>query len=387
MKRLFLLPVPFFAAAGCATGLAGGKILPKVERDEFSTVYLARKAGFIGSGQATTIEFNGEKLLYLNQGHCVTFKIPAGKNKLSAVIYGGWLPVPGPNRRLIEFESQKGESYFFTTDVHMGISTIDFDRVSVQRWLEIAQPCVLNDLNAQKEVNKPIAEGTDPPIIQKGIYDTGQVDKEAEKKFGPGSLEIQSKVQGARVFIDGQSMGEVPLRVSNLTPGPHEVQVVREDFEWKQRIQVESNQKKVIEANLKRPGLDENYLMDRVFYFENCAFSWDKFNYLIRFQKQGRLEGAEGSGSFAGISKDSLDLRRLDGRWFWDQDKIIIEFKMLRGFRPRRVMKVEVDIGPDRKDLFPTRCESSTEYRSAGGGMFIGEGKRDIVNCQMRELR
>ncbi len=182
MKRLFVLPVLFFMAAGCATGLAGGKVLPRVDGDEFSTIYLARKSGFIGSGQATTVEFNGEKLLYLNQGDCVTFKIPVGKNKLSAVIYGGWLPVPGPNRRIIEFESMKGKGYYFTTDVHMGISTIDFDRVSVQRWLEIALPCVLKDLNEGKDVNKPVAEGTDPPIIQKGIYDTGEADKDAEKK-------------------------------------------------------------------------------------------------------------------------------------------------------------------------------------------------------------
>lgn len=206
-----------------------------------------------------------------------------------------------------------------------------------------------------------------------------------------GALEINAKVQGAQVFVDGQNKGEVPLTVSNLSPGLYEVQVVKEGYgEWKQRIQVEPNQKKVIEANLKRPRLDEDYLVDKVFYFENCAFGWDKFNYLIRFQEQGRLEGAERSGSFAGISKDSLDLGSLNGRWFSDKDKIIIEFKGLEGFPPRRVMKVEVDIRRGQNDVFPTKCESSTEYkhnRLQGSTPMSWDGKTDIVNCQMREVR
>ncbi len=207
-----------------------------------------------------------------------------------------------------------------------------------------------------------------------------------------GSLEIKSRLQGAQVFIDGQNMGEVPLRVSNLTPGSHEVRLVKKDYdEWKQSVLIQPSEKKVIEANLKRLGLDEDYLVGKVFYFENCAFSSDKFNYLIRFQKKGRLEGTERFGIFGG-AKSSLDLSRLDGRWFSDQDKIIIEFNMLRGFSLRRVMKVEVDMGRDRKDVFPTKCESSTEYRYGGAGTIMGqkvlmEGKTDIVNCEMREMR
>jgi hypothetical protein len=206
---------------------------------------------------------------------------------------------------------------------------------------------------------------------------------------GTASLEINAKVRGAQVLLDGQNMGEAPVRVFNISAGAHEIQVAKKGYEeYKLRIQVQANEKKVVEANLKRLILDEDYLTDKVFYFENCSFGWDKFNYLIRFQKKGRLEGAPRSGSLSGVSKNSLDLGSLNGKWWLEKDKIIIDFQILRGFSPRRVMKVEVDVGPDREDVFPTKCETSTEYRLAGRGQSqVWDGLTEIVNCQMKELR
>jgi len=206
---------------------------------------------------------------------------------------------------------------------------------------------------------------------------------------GTASLEINSKVRGAQVLLNGQNMGEAPVRVFNINSGSHEILVSKKGYgEHKERIQIQPNEKRVIEANLKRMMLDEDYLVDKVFFFENCAFGFDKFNYLIRFQKQGRLEGAPTSGGFAKITKDSLDLSSLNGRWVLDKNKIIIEFQMLKGFSQRRVMKVEVDVGADRDDLFPTRCETSTEYRLSGGGQSqVWDGRTDSMNCQMREVR
>jgi hypothetical protein len=206
---------------------------------------------------------------------------------------------------------------------------------------------------------------------------------------GTASLEINTKVRGAQVLLNGQNMGEAPVRVFNLNSGSHEIQVSKKGYgDHKERIQIQPNERKVIEANLKRLMLDEDYLVDKVFYFENCSFGWDKFNYVIRFQKQGRLEGAPRSGSVAKLSKDSLDLGSLNGRWVLDKNKMIIDFQMLRGISQRRVMKVEVDLGPDREDVFPTKCETSTEYRLAGRGQSqTWDGLTEIVNCQMRELR
>ena len=113
MKRLALLSLSVLLLSGCVTGLAGSKNLPAITGDNFANIYFMRKPGFIGGGQAATIELNSEKLFYLNQGHCAHFAIPAGKAKLSAVIYGGWLPVPGPNRRrIIDFEAVKGKVTF-----------------------------------------------------------------------------------------------------------------------------------------------------------------------------------------------------------------------------------------------------------------------------------
>ena len=207
---------------------------------------------------------------------------------------------------------------------------------------------------------------------------------------GTASLEINSKVPGAQVVLNGQSMGETPVRVFNLNSGSHEILVSKKGYgEHKERVQIQPNEKRVILANLKRLMLEEDYLVDKVFYFENCSFGWNKFNYVIRFLKQGRLEGAPRSGSFSGISKSSLDLGSLNGRWTLDKNKIIIDFQMLRGISQRRVMKVEVDLGPDRDDVFPTKCESSTEYRLAGSAQQsqTWDGRTEIVNCQMREVR
>jgi hypothetical protein len=158
--------------------------------------------------------------------------------------------------------------------------------------------------------------------------------------------------------------------------------------EYKDRVQIQPNERKVIEANLKMLMLEEDYLVNKVFYFENCSFGWDKFNYLIRFQKQGRLEGAPRSGNVARISKDSLDLGSLSGTWVLDKNKIIIDFQKLKGVLPRRLMKVEVVVDPDRDDFFPTRCETSTEYKLAGTGQSMTwDGRTEIVDCQMKELR
>jgi hypothetical protein len=129
------------------------------------------------------------------------------------------------------------------------------------------------------------------------------------------------------------------------------------------KIQIQPSEKKVIEANLKRPGLDEDYLIAKIFYFDNCAFGYDKFNHFIRFQRGGRLEGAWRSrGGPAAVSKSSIDFSSLNRKWVIDKNQIIIDFQMLKGFPQRRVMKVEVDIGPDRKDVFPAKCESSTGF-------------------------
>ena len=208
---------------------------------------------------------------------------------------------------------------------------------------------------------------------------------------GSASLEINSKVRGAQVLLNGQNMGEAPVRVFNINPGPHEIQVSRKGYEdFRQRVQVQPNEKKVLEANLKRLMLEEDYLIDKIFYFDNCAFGFDKFNHFIRFQKGGRLEGAMRSrGSPAGVSKASIDFSSLNGRWSIERNKIIIDFQMLKGVPPRRVMKIEVDVGPEQDEVFPARSESSTEYRMFTGQSQsqIWDGRTDVVNCQMREFR
>jgi len=132
--------------------------------------------------------------------------------------------------------------------------------------------------------------------------------------------------------------------------------------------------------------LDENYLVDKIFYFEDCVFGRDKFNHFIRFQRGGRLEGApRPSGGVAAVSKGAIDFKPLDGQWVIAKDKIIIDFVSLLGISSRDIMKIEVEIGPDRKDFFPARSESSSDYLFPG---YQWDRKTtEVFDCRMRELR
>ena len=101
---------------------------------------------------------------------------------------------------------------------------------------------------------------------------------------------------------------------------------------------------------------------------------------IISYAVNGKqyIAAATGHGTYVGRAVQSLN-----------KDKIIIDFQMLRGISQRRLMKVEIDVGPDREDAFPAKCETSTEYRQAGaaGQSQIWDGTTETVNCQMKEVR
>ncbi|MEW5854285.1 MAG: PEGA domain-containing protein [Myxococcota bacterium] len=78
----------------------------------------------------------------------------------------------------------------------------------------------------------PVAQPTPPPQAQPAPAPTpGPAPTElppASPSAGVGALEIHSDVPGADVLVDGQPAGKTPVRVDNLTAGPHRVQVTRE---------------------------------------------------------------------------------------------------------------------------------------------------------------
>jgi hypothetical protein len=143
-KMVFWVFAGILFLGGCATGMIEGKKLPQVG-DDYAAVFIMRKPTFIGGGNATTIKYNGESLLYLNAGKCVTFNIPTGKTILSGMNVGGWL-IPYPYEKKVEFNAVKGESYYFLADTHMGATINDFDQLTKEQWEKASTKCEWFDL-------------------------------------------------------------------------------------------------------------------------------------------------------------------------------------------------------------------------------------------------
>ncbi|MCX5914278.1 MAG: PEGA domain-containing protein [Deltaproteobacteria bacterium] len=176
-----------------------------------------------------------------------------------------------------------------------------------------------------------------------------------------GTLEIRAKVQGAQVLIGGQNMGEIPLRVSNLAPGSHEVQVVKKGYEvWKQQVLIQPNEKKVIEVVLNRSPEGEEYFFDKIFYFDNCSFGRDKFEYWVKFRRGGILEGTPRMGAnYEKPPREPGRFKPLDSRWLVEKNRIIIDFKILRGIDTRKVLRIEIQLDNIREGIFACVAESS----------------------------
>ncbi len=127
----------FFAAilflSECAPGIVGR--IPKVD-DNFATVYIARKAGAIGCGNAFLIQLNDQDFVRLACGMKTNFKIAVGeKIKISSVSS----TVPDD----FYLEPAKGEIYYFGMDCNFGACW--FDKIRKDRYERIAETCS-NDL-------------------------------------------------------------------------------------------------------------------------------------------------------------------------------------------------------------------------------------------------
>jgi len=199
-----------------------------------------------------------------------------------------------------------------------------------------------------------------------------------------GSLEIKTKVQGAQVFVDGQSMGEAPLRVSNLAPGSHEVQVVKKGYEeWKQRIQIQPSEKKGLEVALKRSAVGEDYLVDRIFYFENCYIGQNKLEYFVKFHQGGVIEGVpRGKDNFEKPSRMPKNFEILNGKWRMEKTMVFIDFNTIRGMPQRRVMKMQIDLEKYESEMFPVMVEYSTDW----GRPRDWDGTFERRSCKMKEF-
>ena len=202
-----------------------------------------------------------------------------------------------------------------------------------------------------------------------------------------GSLEIQSRIQGAQVFIDGQNVGEVPVRISNLTPGSHEVQVIKKDYgEWKQGILIQPNENKVIEVVevvLVRPSGGEEDLLGKIFLLDNCRFAKDKFEYWIKFRQGGILEGSPRTGSNYGTPpREQASFKRLAGRWVMEKKRVKIDLDSVRGISTRKVLRIEIQLDNAREGIFESVAESSKPVSYAP---FFSPTETEKYSCFMKE--
>jgi hypothetical protein len=155
-----------------------------------------------------------------------------------------------------------------------------FDTQNARSENAISEFCRTEDeliILVQQAIRKLLGVQADPPPSP-----AAAVDKMPPPSKSPSSapvfLEIKTKVKGAEVLVDGQNMGVVPLRISGLSPGPHELQVVKKGYEdWKQQILIQPDEKKVVEVSLKPSKQSEDSLLNRIFYLENCFFGREEF--------------------------------------------------------------------------------------------------------------
>jgi hypothetical protein len=273
-----------------------------------------------------------------------------------------------------------------TYSVSLGL----FDTQNARSENAISEFCRTEDeliILVQQAIRKLLGVQVDPPPSPAAAVDKMPPPSKSSSS-APVFLEIKTKVKGAEVLVDGQNMGEVPLRISGLSPGPHEVQVVRKGYEdWKQQILIQPNEKKVVEVSLKPSKQSEDSLLDRIFYLENCFFGRDKFDYFIRFRPGGILEGAPRTGRAAGTSKpESISFKPLDAKWTTGKSRVIIHFNSILGMATRRVWKMEIELDNQEDGGYHAASESSTEYKMGLASLQGWDGSTVKYPCQMKEL-
>ncbi len=244
---------------------------------------------------------------------------------------------------------------------------------SEDELIELVQQTVRKLLGTQVETSSlPSIASDKSPLIPTALA------------IASGSLEIKTRVQGAQVFVDGQNMGEVPISISNLTSGTHEVRVVKKGHEdWKQSVQIQPNEKKVVEVVLKILSLGEEYFFDKIFYFDNCSFARDKFEYWVKFRRGGILEGSPRRGSnYKTPPEQPSSFKPLDGKWLLEKNKINIDYNSLLGIPTRYVLRMEIQLDNAMEGIFKSVTESSKPINYIP---FFSATETEKRSCTMKE--
>ncbi len=130
MKLIISSVIAGIILSGCAAGIVGK--IPEVGSDGYATIFMARKAGFIGCGSAILIQLNDQDFIRIDCGMKTSFKVPAGKKiKVSSV--------SSLVSDHIYLEPKKGEAYYFAADCNM--ASCWFDKLSLNEYKKIEKTC------------------------------------------------------------------------------------------------------------------------------------------------------------------------------------------------------------------------------------------------------
>ena len=107
-----------------------------------------------------------------------------------------------------------------------------------------------------------VAKGKHLLRIQKAGYQVHRAPLElADQPAGPirvvlrlaqrGSLVVNSRPEGAAVYLDGEYRGNTPLRLEDLEPNTYDLRLTKTNFaDWQREVKVEPNKTVTIEATL-----------------------------------------------------------------------------------------------------------------------------------------
>jgi len=89
-----------------------------------------------------------------------------------------------------------------------------------------------------------------------GCSDGGEVDLLKPYLFGgksvsPGSLQVNSSPQGAKVYVGMIFNGTTPLLLENVSPGDYIIEIFLENYQcWSDVVKIKSNELETVQANL-----------------------------------------------------------------------------------------------------------------------------------------
>lgn len=132
MRKIIMLglAIELLFLSGCAAGIVGK--IPQIINDNSATVYMARKSGYMGCGNAFLIQLNDKDFIRIDCGMKTHFKIPAEEkikvSSVSSTVSDDFF-----------LEPVKGENYYFGMDCTFGACW--FDRLSKEEYNRIAETC------------------------------------------------------------------------------------------------------------------------------------------------------------------------------------------------------------------------------------------------------